>query len=540
MMNATADAPPRLRSALACAWPAMVLAGLLLAPFLNTPFTIDDPLYLREAQHVLTDPLHPQAFKMVWNFENWRPVSEILPGGVFVPYVLVPTALAGCKDWVGHVTELALLLAALWVSALAALRLGLDRQQARLVALLTATCPAVLGMAGTVMPDIEAMLLAMLGMERVLCWRDRRKWHQALAATGWLTLAALTRAHTIVILGAAAVLLLDGITREALRASFKVFPMRFLPVVLTPIAFLAVSTALADPNSEGENLLAIMLRLPGSAHAFIQNGCAFLAHWLLVVPLTIPWLVLRFRRIPPMLVSLALLAASVASVRLGWVAFAAAATLVVLADIVWDALQRRDRIQLALWLWLSLAVPVVIYVHLPSKYLLPSVPAAAMLVVRLIPEARPATARWLIRAVVTAGTVLGLLILLGIRDLAETQRRAVAELIEPRTKLGEHVWFAGHWGFQWYAEEAGASPVTLEPPLPEAGETIVVSEIDFAYIARTWAHRQVVRHFCYASSRIGRVMDSQGGAGFFSNPFGYLPWVWGSGEPSCFEVWKAE
>ncbi len=540
MINARADARPRVFTALVCAWPAMVLAAILLAPFLGTPFTIDDPIYLREAQHVLEDPLHPQEFNIVWDLEVSRPVSQIVPGGMFAPYVLLPTALSGSKEWVGHLTELILLLAALLVTALAGLRLGLDRRQARLAALLTAACPAVLGMAGTVMPDITAMLLAILGMERVLCWREERKWQQALAAGCCLTLAALTRAHTLVILAAAVVFLLDGISIEQIRESFRVFPLRFLPVLLTPVAVLAISTLLANPDAAGDNILAIVLRASKSRHFLFYNGTAFLAHWLLVVPLTIPWLALRFRKIPPWLILLPLLAGSLLSTRLGWVAFAAAATCVVLADIVWDALQRRDRDQLALWLWLLLAIPVVVYLHLPCKYLVPSVPAAAMLVVRLIPAARPAMARWLVRSMVTAGAVLGLLILLGIRDLAETQRRAVTELIEPRIKLGEHVWFAGHWGFQWYAEEAGASAMTMEPPLPQTGETIIVSEIDRSYIPRTWTQRTVVRHFCYPSSRIGRVMDSEGGAGFFSNPSGYLPWVWGSGQENCFEVWRAE
>lgn len=81
----------------------------------------------------------------------------------------------------------------------------------------------------------------------------------------------------------------------------------------------------------------------------------------------------------------AIFIASVASRKLGWVAFAAVATLLVLGDILWDAIERRD----------LLAVPAIIYAHLPSKCLLPSVTAA--------------------------------LILLGVRDLAETQQRAVAE-----------------------------------------------------------------------------------------------------------------
>ena len=39
--------------------PAIFVASLLLLPFLNKPFTIDDPLFLRAARHALVDPLHP-------------------------------------------------------------------------------------------------------------------------------------------------------------------------------------------------------------------------------------------------------------------------------------------------------------------------------------------------------------------------------------------------------------------------------------------------------------------------------------------------
>jgi hypothetical protein len=102
------------------------------------------------------------------------------------------------------------------------------------------------------------------------------------------------------------------------------------------------------------------------------------------------------------------------------------------------------------------------------------------------------------------------------------------------------VWFAGHWGFQWYAERAGASPVTLLPPLPQPGETVVVSEIDFPRFTKSETPHKVLQSLCYPSSAVGRVMDFQGRAGFFSSPYGYLPWKWGSRQASCFEVWRVE
>ncbi len=457
-----------------------------------------------------------------------------------MPYLLIPAALTGCAEWAGYLTQLILLLAAISATALAALRLGLNPGQARLAALLTACCPAVLGMAGTVMPDIPAMLFAALGIERIAAWRDHRRWHQSLLATCWLALAALTRAHAILLLAPAGVLLLDGIGTEEIRASFRNFPARFLPILLTPLVFIAATAITADPESQGEKIVVNMLRLPGGLRLVVENTCAFLAHLLLVIPLTVPWIVLRFRQLSAPLLLIVFIGASILSLRLGWVAFAAGATIVAFADILGDAIARRDRVQLALWLWLLLALPVVIYVHLPSKYVLPSVPAAVMLVVRLIPPARREPTRWLVPSVATAGIVLGVLVLLGIRDLAETQRRAVADLIYPQVRLGERVWFAGHWGFQWYAERAGASPVTREPPLPQPGDIIVISQIDLPVFPRNWSARRVIRRASYMSGGFGRVMDFQARAGFFSSLYGYLPWIWGSGDASRFEVWRVE
>jgi hypothetical protein len=519
------------------AWPAMALAVLILAPFLSSPFTIDDPIYLREAQHALIDPLHPQAFSMVWSTDLNLRASQILPGGIAVPYLLIPAALAGCAEWAAHLTQLVLLLIAIYGTALLSLRLGLDSASARWAALLTATCPAVLGMAGTVMPDVAAMAFTVLGMERIVACRGDRRSTQALAASLWLALAALTRAHTILVLAPAFVLLLDGLEPDQIQSSFRNFPARFLPVILTPLLFLLVSAVITDPESESANILSSMLQTrAGSVGIFIRNLCAFLTHFLLVIPLTIPWLILRGRHLSRPLLAIAAIFAVAFYSRVGPAAFAAGATLLVLGDILLDALERLDRLQLALWLWLLLALPVVVYIHLPSKYLLPCVPAAVILVIRLA-AANRAPVRWLLPAVSAAGAVLGLLILLAARDLAETQRRAATDLIAPHAKIFERVWCSGHWGFQWYAEKAGAHPVTLEPPLPQPGDIIVVSQIDLARFPRTWQSKQVLQHVTYPNA-YGRVMDLQAGAGFFSSVWGFLPWVPGSGDANTFEVWR--
>ena len=60
-----------------------------------------------------------------------------------------------------------------------------------------------------------------------------------------------------------------------------------------------------------------------------------------------------------------------------------------------------------------------------------------------------------------------------------SQREAVDRLIAPRVRRGLKVWAAGQWAFLAYAEDAGARALANTPPLPEPGDTIVVSRLDY-------------------------------------------------------------
>ena len=55
-----------LGRALRSAAPALGLAALVLLPFHDKAYTIDNPLFLRQAVQLLSDPLHPTAFEIVW------------------------------------------------------------------------------------------------------------------------------------------------------------------------------------------------------------------------------------------------------------------------------------------------------------------------------------------------------------------------------------------------------------------------------------------------------------------------------------------
>jgi hypothetical protein len=498
-------------NALLLAAPSILVATLALAPFLGKAYTIDDTLFLREAEHMLRDFWHPTAFDMVWGEARER-FSTILSSGPVGAALLLPAVAHGGAEWIAHAMQLAMLAIALVATARLALRLGLTPSAARWTTLLLATTPAVLGMAGTAMPDVAAMALGVWAMERLLAYRDDGRWHQAAAGVLLLTLAVLARAH-FVLLAAVAALALPR--------------RRWLPLVLAPLVAFAAMRLFRDHDAT----LATTAARYSTGRSLDRNLVAFAVHWVLALPLAIPWTIRRWRSMPW---KVALIAVPVAAgllwnaehTRWLWIAPIAGLGAVVLTDVV----RTSDRMLAA---WLFVALPAAIYVHLPSKYLLASAPAVALLVA-------PMLSRRLAAATCAVALLVGVLIVRADAVFAGLGRRAAAELVAPAVARGEHVWILGHWGFQWYAERAGAQAFGSPPPAPPAGDLVITAAQGLNDLWRFLPPRRRLVTTLADATPGGRVMSRPACAGFFSNAWGYLPWSFGTAEIDRFEVWRVE
>ena len=154
--------------------PAILLATVLLVPFLGKAFTIDDTVFLFEARHAFGDPLHPTAFELPWNKKPER-VSAIVPTGPVMAWLLVPAVLSPNPEILAHLLQLGMVWMAILATVGLALRLGVPSAWAAAAGLLVGVAPAVLGMAGTAMPDVPAMALGVAGLERLMAWRNARR-----------------------------------------------------------------------------------------------------------------------------------------------------------------------------------------------------------------------------------------------------------------------------------------------------------------------------------------------------------------------------
>lgn len=543
--SSDSDMSTMVRTALRSAVPGIVLAVLVLAPFFDKAFTMDDTLFMLQARQAVADPLHPTAFDVVWD-EVPKRVSGM--SGPIMAWLLVPSVLLSGAEWPAHAVVLLMFAVAILATVQLALRLGVEPRWAGAAGLLLAATPAALGMAGTAMPDVPAMALAVLGLERIVAWREDRRTAQGVWAAVSLGLAPLARSHAILVLGVAVLLLVGNfLSVEAWRRlGWKVWA----PLVAALALTVAVGLAVRDPDPRAADIA----RAPSLLSEFsnvLPNVIAFIMHWVLVVPLALGWMLARGTEIA----------------RRWWVLLAAGGLLVlllrvrgedvplyivgvvsvgvtVLWDIVADGWARRDATQLVLWSALLLAAAPAPYAHLPSKYLLVSAPAAAVIVARTM--SRRSGRRMTVALAVTAaaGVVLGVAILRADANFAGLGRRAVAELVAPNVAAGHRVWFTPHWGFQWYAERAGGRAVSLDPPYPEPGDLVVTSlntEQAGPVLDMLRRYRRL-SHVARLEDREpgGRLMSQQGGAGFYSNAWGYLPWVWNDEPLDVFDLWRVE
>jgi hypothetical protein len=220
-----------------------------------------------------------------------------------------------------------------------------------------------------------------------------------------------------------------------------------------------------------------------------------------------------------------------------WLAPIAGLGAAAVVDAVRRAVALRDRTEIALAAWMLIPVPTVIYTHLPPKYLLASAPAAALLIARRAAAER--TGAVVTAAVVALGTALGVAILRADATFAEVARTGVRTLAAPQIAAGRTVWYDGYWGFQWYAEAAGARRWTPRPPQPGPGDLVVTSARRPLPLDRE-AFAGLVHIGRHEDRRPGgRVMDLDSGAGFFTNRWGHLPWAWGDGLVDAVDLWLA-
>ncbi|MBV8552558.1 MAG: hypothetical protein JOY54_14765 [Acidobacteriaceae bacterium] len=514
--------------------PALILSAACLLPYLSKPFTIDDPLFLQEAQHIRVSPLHPMLTQICWNIDNsCGPLAGTAPNNLLMSYLLVPVVASGAHEWLAHLMQILILGAGIIATVSLAFRFGFNTFGACAAGLILAASPPVLAMASTAMPDVLAMSLGVIGVERLIAWRQQGKSIDGVFCALALGLAGFARLHMVLLWACCVVLLRDN------GRILNVKGWLALKTRWWPLAGSALICGIA----------LVLTREPGStagpsqhwvSASFVRlNIWSYFFYWTLAMPLGLAWLVLRNRRMN-LLALVPFCGFAIWKILTHpfpnvWKTLCFALGALVLVDIFLWAFQTLEQRRLFCALWLLIPLAALEYVHLPVKYLVPCAPAVALLVVDVLQ-----TARWrnaTLGVIVAAEVIWGSMVLQADAKFAEMGRDAAARLIKPHVAAGERVWFASQWGFQWYALKAGARPLWTNQ-MPARGDYLARGEIEgYTETLKRLPPATLVETYTVAGPG-GRTMSRKDNAGLYSNASGQLMWAWGTDTWNRYELWR--
>jgi hypothetical protein len=520
--------------------PGMLLAIACLTPFLHKAYTIDDSTFLLEARQILKTPFDPWSFPICYSGD----MCVLQAGNMgansregLMGYLLAPVIFAGGPEWLSHLLQIALVCLAVGEMVRLALRLGFNRMQAAFSGLLIVAIPPMLAMASTAMPDVLALTLGLTGMERLLAWKEERRWPQAAAAGVALGLAPYARPHVVLLLPLGALWLFSELRPRSALEQLRRQAVLWTPILAAALLLLAANF-LARTRGGGFERNAEV----GTEH-ILTNLFAYFHYLSFPIPLAGVWFGLHRRRTRFLLIPFAISIVGayflnystgnlVRSLEVAAVLFGCAA----IVDIARTYISKGDRTYILLTLWMLMPLPAALYAHLPIKYLLVVMPAMVLVIIRTLSRLPRSRAILSCGAIVLVTTGYSLILLIADRDFAEYGRRAAAELIAPRVAAGEKVWYSGDWGFYWYAQEAGGRVARPDEPGPLTGELLAVGLMEAGDAAlKRFPNRELVDSRSYDSPH-GRTMGY--GAGLYSNNYGYLLWRWNPAATNKYEIWR--
>jgi hypothetical protein len=178
-----------------------------------------------------------------------------------------------------------------------------------------------------------------------------------------------------------------------------------------------------------------------------------------------------------------------------------------------------------------------------GRNILPLLPATALLLTRRLERQgwldRPKALAWL-GGLVGASAVLALLAGWADYQLADSARQA-AQVFQKELAPQAASWkFEGHWGFQYYMEQAGAKPLDREKILAEPNEVVVIPWGKSFLFPLPKDHFEYWKGYRFNTLTWLATMNSGAGAGYYSDGWGPLPFALGAVPPEDYLVFRSK
>jgi len=491
-----------------------IVTAIALLPFLGKAFTMDDPLFLWAAQHIVEDPGNPYGFNLNW-YGRTQTMSFVMQNPPLTSYALaLASEIVGWSEGALHFAFAFIAFAA--VAGTWSLARGMTARPL-LAAVLTLAMPFFLVSATNVMSDVPMVACFVWALA---LWRrgleENREW--------MLWLAAL-------LAGAAGLFKYFGIAAVPLMLVYALMRRRIPYHLMLPLAIFGAYELATHAITGAAQYVQVERTNPGAKTllmlSFMGGGAIAL---LFFAPLVVRR---RWWWIP-----VAVLAAAIVLVVInGAPALPVQFTLFVAAGLgvfVLAALNvRRDADSILLLLWIVGTAVFAAYVNwtVNARSLLPMIPAVAILIAKYVNANRNA-----IIAATAATAAVGAIVAFADQQYANAQRDAARQLMNHYAGDGHRMWFEGHWGFQYYMQRAGAVPFGFDETLHGKDLLITPSTNTLLLNDVQRPPHRVVEVLQIPLGVPAATVSNPMKAAFYSDYMGPLPYVFGTPPPETYTV----
>jgi hypothetical protein len=555
-MNGQPD-PASFRRQLAAAF---LVPFLVLLAFSGKAFHIDDPIFLWIARQILASPWDFYGFDLIWRTER-QPMhveSQNPPGMGYLLALAGP--LAGWREVPLHLLTAILASIGSVGLFLLARRFCANAVLATFIAVLS---PAYLACANTLMSDAPMLAAYIWAVYFWLEGLDKKRHGLLFASAALITIGVFIKYYALSAVPLLAYYTLAKERRIGAWAWHFLLPLAAVALYQwwtwrlygrTHIGFAAAhstnATAFATLTAPAKRALTALLFTGGSCitalffapltwRRYALAGLA-LAAGLLVAYLSTLDRIAYYPAPDERPIDWTFL------LHVGLFALAGAHVLALGAV---DAWRRRDPDGLLLFLWLIGGFVFTAFVnHLVNvRTVLFMVPAAGILVVRQLERRDLRLPAWAPYLALVPGALLALWITTADYRLANALREAAHRVVQSLPEHSGNVHFAGHWGWQYYLEDAGLGPLTayqsedrwLRLDL-QAGDLLIVPSAGSTLAALALTESTRLDAFTVPLSAGVAIQDHYLGAGFHSHQWGPLPYRFAPVPPLEVRVYRIE
>lgn len=534
----------------------IIMTILLIAPFANKAFHIDDPLFLWAAKHIQSHPTDPYRFNVNWYFnemEMWQVTKNPPLTSYFIAFVAY---LVGWSERALHLAFLIPAIAVVLGTYFLARKLCSRPVLASLVGLIT---PVFIVSGTTIMCD--TMMLA-FWVWAILLWirGTERNEHLAFGLSAFLIgVCALTKYYGMSLIILLPIYSFVKNRRIGLWLIYLIIPILILILYQWKTDALYGRGLLLDAGayaSEFRARLNFGLTTKGLIGLAFAGGC--LVSLLFFTPFLWSRSVLFIQLAVSILTILAISFIGTIGIfplhdaygvkwsqviQLGILVIIGMNLLALAVADLWN--HKGDPASLLLFCWVMGTFTFASFINwsVNGRSILPMAPAAGILLVRRIEQRallfkRHSTLFWpLVPAVFVA-----LLVTWADYGLANSARTAVEKIYASYQKGSGTLWFQGHWGFQYYMELRGAKIAGSHKFRPATDDILIVPENNYGTFPVPPDKIVSLREAIELPSvcRWLTTMNRFGGAGFYGDVWGILPFVIGATLPERYNILQIE